>query len=351
MASGDQYVRHTVETLPNGETGANALSTINFDIPLQNFALAPDRVTDDRTDEFRGTAEPITPDVTGWNQTTGDANGRLYPNYIGVYLFMLLGPPVTTAGNGVITDPDAVTIPATVTRHVWDSSTLNAAVIRSVETKSSWGNNSTIFFRDRGVTCAGLDLAVGDQNAPSTFSAHMTGLYKSRIADPSITTATDATTIIPFYRGHFSIPTWLAGTDTLIGANLAFTNPVEPDPVLNSSLWPSGWSRPNTAGAVPRLNGTIDTKTIDPDDYDAFLNGTAFTYKQKWISTQNVLATGYKYGLWVEGAASYDNYDMSQMEHKLRHGASIPFTAGKSGATQAYKVTLSNAVASYSSVG
>ncbi len=350
MASGDQYAQALIEAAPNAETAPNAISATAIYIPYQEFGLLPDRVTDDRTDEFRGTAEPITPDVTGWNQTTGAANGRLYPNGIGVFFFTLLGLPVTTAGNGVITDPDAVVVPTGVTRHVWDSSTLDPATIRSAQFRRNYGNNANMFLLDRGVTTTQLDLAIGDQAGPSTFSASLSGLYQSRIADPSLTPSYDATTIKPFYRGNFAISTWLASTAQPIGASLTFTNPVEPDPVLNASLYPSNWSRPNEAGAVPRLTGTINAKTVDPDDYDAFINNTSFSYKMKWVSTQNIGATGYPYKLFIEGAASYDNYEAEAIQHKLRHGADIPFAAGKSGATQAFKITLLNSITSYSSV-
>lgn len=351
MPSADQYVRYLVEQAPNGQNGSNTLSATLFYRPLQSFNMKPSRVNDDRTDEFRGTPEPITPDVSGFGQVAGTATGRTYPNGIGLDFFMLLGAPVTTAGNGIITDPDAVAIPATATRHVWDSSVQDFSLIRTTELKSAYGNSAGVFKRDRGVTCTQLDLAVGDQNAPQTFSATYAGLFEDRIADPSLTASYDATTITPFYRGNFSIATWLTGTASPIGAAFSFTNPVEPDPVLNTSLWPSNWSRPNTAGSVPRLTGTINAKTVDPEDYDAFIAATPFTYKMKWLSTLNIAATSYKYQMWIEGAASYDDYDPDTMEHKLRHGANINFSAGKSGATQAFKVTLVNAVASYSSVG
>jgi hypothetical protein len=352
VPSADQYVRFIAEPSPQGQAGTAALSTTLIYRPFQSFNMKPDRVSDDRTDEFRGTAQALTPDVTGFNAVQGQATGRTYPNGLGVDFFMLLGAPVSTAG-GTAVDPDGGTIPAGATRHVWDSSVQDFSLIRTFELKSAYGNSSGVFKRDRGVTCTQLDLNIGDQNAPQTFTATYQGLFEDRIADPSLTPSYDVTTITPFYRGHFSIPTFLTGTGTPIGATLSFTNPVEPDPVLNTSLWPSNWSRPNQAGAVPRLSGTINAKSIDPDDYDAFLAATPFGYKCKWLHTINAGTAAYKYSMWITGAASFDDYEPDVMEHKLRHGANISWSAGLSGGTAAFVVTLVNAVAvgGYSSVG
>jgi hypothetical protein len=350
VASGDQFTQYAVEAAPNGESGANAVSTTVFYRPLQNFTLNPSIVYDDRTDEFRGTAQPITPDVTGKNATDGSASGRLYANQIVLEFLMMLGYVTPVVGNGVLTDPDGGTPPAATYRYVWDSATINPATIRSAQITRSWGNNTGLFVRDRGVTVTGLDIAVGDQNAPSTFTANYSGLYQTDIADPSLTPAYDATTILPFYRAHFSVPTWLSGSSTPINASFSFTNPVEPAPGFSTSQWPVAWQRPDAVGSVPRLTGTLDLSSVDIQDYQAFLAGTPFTYKCKWISTQNIGATSYKYSMWIEGAASYSGYDTGAMEHNLRNAASVPFTAGASGGTSAYKVTIVNGTASPSSV-
>lgn len=350
MPSGDQFVRGKIEAAPNAETAPNAISTVPIDLPYQSFGMVPALVTDDRTDEFRGTAEPVPPDISGKGPPTGNAKGRLYPNGIGLFFSMLWGFVTPSAGDGVITDPDSTVIPVGVTRHVWDSAAINAAVVRSAQFQRAYGNGSGHFLLDRGVTCAQLDLAIGDQNLPSTFDASIMGLFESRIADPSITPSYDALTVKPFYRGDFSVQTWLGGSASPIGASLSFTNPVEVDEVLNSSQWPTAWVRPNQAGAVPRLTMTINAKSVDPDDYDAWIANTGFTYKFRWKSPNNIGATSYPYQLWVQGAATYSDYAPEEIQHKLRHGGDITAVAGKSGATSAFVVTLCNAQTSYSSV-
>lgn len=349
MASGDQYVELKVETSPNGESGTAAVSSVAMFQPIQEFALNPSVTFDDRTDEFRGTAEPIPPDLTGYNQTEGTAKGRLYPRLIGMYFTPMLGYVTPTAG-GTAIDPDGGTVPAGVYLHQWNSSTLDPATIRSVQIRRSYGNTTSLFFKDTGVTVTQLDLAVGDQNQPSTFEASLAGLFQDDTVDPSLSPSYDAVTVKPFYRGNFSVSTFLTGTGSPLNANFSFTNPVEPDPVLNSSPWPSAWSRPNEAGAVPRLTINIDAKSIDPDDYAAFMGNTIFGYKMKWVSTQNAGTASYKYRMWIEGCATFSAYEMEAMQHKLRHGATITAVAGASGGTAAFKVTLANDVSSYSSV-
>lgn len=350
MASADQYLHMLVETLPNGESGANALSSVAFYRPLQNFALNPNLVYDDRTDEFRGTPQPITPDVTGKTATDGTGAGRIYANQIGLEFMMMFGYTAPITGNGVITDPDSGTPPAATYKHVWDSATIDPSIVRSVQMQRSWGNNTGLYIKDRGVTCTGLDLTVGDQNAPSTFSAAYSGLYQTDISNPSLTPAYDATTVLPFYRANFSVQSWLTGSSTPINATFSFTNPVEPAPGFSTSQWPTAWQRPDAAGSVPRLTGTLDLSSVDIQDYQAFLSGASFTYKCRWLSTQNIGATSYKYTMWIQGACSYSGYDSGTMEHNLRNAASVPFTAGASGGTSAYVVTLINGTPSYSSV-
>lgn len=340
MASGDQYLQMLVEAAPNAEATPNAISTTAFYRPLQNFSLNPTPVYDDRTDEFRGTAQPITPDVTGKTITSGTGEGRMYANQVVLEFLGMFGYVAPVVGNGVLTDPDGGTPPAATYKYVWDSATINPALVRSFQMRRSWGNNTGLFVLDRGVTVTALELRVGDQNAPSTFSADYSGLYQTDIADPSLTPAYDATTILPFYRANFSVPTWLTGSSTPINATFNFTNPVEPTPGFSSSQWPTAWQRPDAVGSVPRLTGTLDLQSVDVQDYQAFLAGTPFTYKCRWISAQNIGATSYKYSMWIEGAASYSGYDSGQMEHNLRNAASVPFTAGASGGTSAYKVTV-----------
>lgn len=356
MASADEYVQYLIETLPNGENGANALSTVAHYHPLQNFTLHAGPVTDDRTDELRGTPDPVPPDITGWNATDGSAAARLYPNLIGLYFFMLLGPPVSTAGAASgVSDPDSTLVTVGATKHVWDSGVINPAIIRSAQVTRSYGNNTSVWLRDKGVTCSALALNIGDQGAPSTFEATLTGLYQTRVtSDPALTPTYDATTVKPFYRGQFSIGTWLTGSGSPINQSLSWDNPVEvAETLTTSSLWPADWQRPNTAGAVPRLTGSIDTRSIDPQDYDAFVGNTSFTFLQSWKSSQVIGASTTTYKLFVEGAATYTDFTPDAIEHKLRQGASIPWSAGKSGATPAFRVTLINGISTtgYSSVG
>src|SRR5439155_26201485 len=86
--------------------------------PLVTFLPAPNPTPLGRDDELRGVDEPIAvlPEVfdPNWNLDT-----RMYPDVAGFELKGMLGAPTPTAGNGIITDPDGVTIPTGATRHVW----------------------------------------------------------------------------------------------------------------------------------------------------------------------------------------------------------------------------------------
>jgi hypothetical protein len=113
--------------------------------PLIEFTYDPGTNHMERDDELRAQRraarrhpERYAPDV---------AHPRPHvPRRARVALKHILGPPTTTAGDGVITDPDAGTIPVGAFRHVWDS------------TNANWGNpgrvspltRSIAAFKDQG---------------------------------------------------------------------------------------------------------------------------------------------------------------------------------------------------------
>lgn len=351
MASGDMYALLAMEASPNGEGGTAAISATTFYHPLTKWNLNATPLFDDRSDEFRGTADAVAPDLSGFDPPAGSAEGRLYARTIGLWFTAMFGYSAPISGGGTAAvDPDGGTAPVGTFMHKWVSNVIDPSVIRSLQCTARYGNNSALFLKTQGVTVSQLDLTPGDQGQASTFAATLGGLYQSRIADPGGTASYDATTTKPFYRGNFSVQTWLTGTTSPIGASLSFASPLEISPVFATSLWPTSWQRPNAAGQLVKLSGQIDGRTVDPEDYDAFVASTPFGYKVRWLSTQNAGTAAYKYTLWIQGAATYGQYGPEDLLHNLRTGAAIPFNAGTSGGTAAWTVTLVNDVASYSSV-
>lgn len=336
-----------------GEGSTATISTTKFYPPAQEVQLGVNPVTDDRSDELRGVLQPLAPDVVGFGASDGTWTQRLYPNYFGLAATMNLGLPVTTAGDGIIVDPDAVVVPVGVTRHVWDSTALGSEV-RAAQVIRGYPTPVGVFLKSLGVTCSELTLAAGDVNNVSTMSATLNALYTSKISDPSITPTVDATAIKPFTYGHHTIVTWLTGSAETTQITYTLSNPVDPYKSMGvTSFWYTAWDRPNDpGGAVPRLNGTLQKRYMDGDDIDAVLTnpGTSFTVKSKWNHTQNIGATSYKAGLWIEGTAQYTGMDWDSVQNRLRSGASIPFSFTTPASGSAFKITLTNGITSYSSV-
>src|SRR4051812_7840286 len=106
MATGGGYAQFLIETGVNSENTSTALSSNAFYAPASSVAPTLPSITDDRSDELRGTFEALPVDVVGFSPATIAMDMRLYPNFMGIPLWLGLGAPTRTAGDGAITDPD-----------------------------------------------------------------------------------------------------------------------------------------------------------------------------------------------------------------------------------------------------
>jgi hypothetical protein len=346
----DSYAQLLMETTPNSEFNSSALSTAAFYVPATEIDWHLPGTYDDRSDELRGVPEGLPPDVTGFDVTDFTFHMRLYPNVMGFFLSMCLGAGTFTAGNGVITDPDAVVIPVGASRWVWDSS-IAGAQVRSAQVTFGYKDNSAgaadTFFRSKGVTVDGVSF--GSDPSQNPFQVTAKGLYTTRLgSDPGLTPAYDAPTIKPFYSYNHQVVTWLAGQTLQTGMTYQLANPVDPYDAMDTSLYPAGWDR---SGIGLALTGSMDTRYLTASDFDAFLAGTQFTVKTRFKSAFNIGATSYKYAMWIEGNAMYNDFQAEAMKHQVKHGQTVPFVFGRSAAGGAFKITIVNAVTSYSSVG
>src|SRR3954470_24360850 len=105
------YINGRLENAPvNEATATPSLSTKSIYIPAISFdpGLNPNSL--ERDDELRGLDDSVlvTPEIFA---PTWSIETRMYPDLLGFMLAAQLGMPTTTAGNGVITDPDGTTVP------------------------------------------------------------------------------------------------------------------------------------------------------------------------------------------------------------------------------------------------
>src|SRR4051812_20146972 len=105
-------VQGAFESIPGNETNTPTLSTKLLTFPLISFTPQLGANPMERNDETRGVDEPLSvvPEIFAPQWAL---ESRAYPDTLGFLYKLILGSPVTTAGDGIITDPDGATIPAT----------------------------------------------------------------------------------------------------------------------------------------------------------------------------------------------------------------------------------------------
>lgn len=339
MATG--YTEQAFESIPGNETNSPTLSTKKLTTPFLEFEAQLNPNPMDRDDENRNTNEPA-PVLEDQHAPTWRGLCRMYPDVTGFWLKAMLGAPTTTAGNGVITDPDAATIPAGATRHVWTAPFGPAgASPQTQQLQVSYKDQST-FFKVKGAATEALAISSPDGGG-GRLEASGPAAYLARQADPSVTPAYEALTIQPFKRGGLAL-TWLTGGGTVEDFSLSVAQGIAMVRSLGiASKFPDVVEYDD--GFVT-WTGSIPKRQLDSDDYDALKAATGFTAKAKWES-ETIIASAYPYRLWVQfDNAQYVGGTVDALMNKRRHGASFNFK-GTRNASASVVVTLVNATASY----
>jgi hypothetical protein len=337
------YVRLATEATPGNEVANPALSTKKLFLPLQEFTpkLGPSHLS--RDDELRNQDEPLavipdayTPEI--------ELKMRLYPDLAGMLLKTMLGNPVTTAGNGVITDPDGVAIPAGAYRHVWAAPFGPAGAAPITGRYDIAYRDQAAYFESKGTAHAECDIESPEEGG-TTIGVSGPSLYLGGIADPALTPAYESLAVRPFMRSNLTLPTWLTGTGVTEDVSLKISNPVEASRSLGiASKWPDVMEKANEGPIV--VSGSISKRQLDTDDINALMAATGFPAVARWIS-DSIITGAYKYGLWCSMSnAQYMAGDPDPLGNKRRHGAKFEFksTTASTGSTT---FTLVNATASY----
>src|SRR5215210_3654118 len=96
------YLRGAFESIPGNETNTPTLSTKKIFFPLRSFAPRLGAAHMERDDELRNQDEPLAV-LSDILDPSWEYDSRAYPDVLGFFLTLALGPPVTTAGDGIIT--------------------------------------------------------------------------------------------------------------------------------------------------------------------------------------------------------------------------------------------------------
>lgn len=334
---GTNFVRLAMEQAPNAEGGANAVSSVTFDVPATEFAMNPNVELLERADEMRGASGELPHLGAAKYMPELSLPTRVYPGILGALLYLATGTVVTTAGDGIITDPDSVAVEATATRHVFDWKLTDPPKTCQI-THGNKGDG--LFYKGQGVGCDSLEFAVdgGVWNATAALKA----LYWGIISDPSITPSFETTK--PFIEGMMTL-TWLANSATTKDFSFGIqTGITQGRNFSTASLFPDLLEYADDQ-PWPRLTGKIGKQSFDSDDWNALINGTTFAAKIKLVHTQVIAALTRKHTLWVEmPACQLVGADIEPAKNTRRHGASYDWAARYDTSTSKWAtITLVNA--------
>lgn len=340
MATG--YVEEAYESIPGNESNAPTLSAKKLTAPFINFQATLNPSPMDRDDENRNTDEPVPVLEEAHNPGWSD-ECRAYPDVLAFRLKSMLGAPVTTAGNGVITDPDSVAIPAGATRHVWTSPFGPAGASPQTFQAQVAYKDQSAFFKLKGAATEQLGIGSPEQGG-CRITRSGKAAYMVKITDPAITPSYEALTVKPFMRSGLTLPTWLASTGATDDVDFSLAQAVAMRRSLGiASFFPDVVEKDE--GPLV-LTGSIAKSQLDTDDYDALKAATGFSVKAKWLS-QSIITGAYAYQLWIQlDNAQYVGGELDALMNKRRHGARFNFKASRN-AGAAVTITLVNATASY----
>lgn len=340
------YVHCAGESIPGNETNVPTLTTKLLYPPAQSWGPKTNPKHLMRDDEIRNQDEPLSV-FTDSYEPDWEAEMRAYPDLLGFYLRILLEAPVSTAGDAIITDPDAVVIPVGATKHVWTAPFVGAGATNAspltMQAQPAYKDQS-VFFKQKGMAIEEFELETPEEGG-AAIKMSGPNLYTVRQADPSLTPVYEALSVRPFVRGNLTLPTWLTGTGTTEDFSFKVNNKVEAVKSLGiASKFPDVMEKDNEGPVV--VTGEIPKRQLDLDDWDALINATGFAAKAKWIS-DSIIASAYPYKLFFEMSnCQYVDGDPDPLSNKRRHGAKYSFRSTSAGAAST-TITLVNATALY----
>jgi hypothetical protein len=294
MATIQDCVQLLIEESPRYEgaptTTPYRLSTNACWLPVQTTGLNPGVQLLDRADELRG-IEGAPPQLVETYEVAGGISMRGYINQL-TWLLQLSGfTGLLTAGNGIITDPDAQTIPTGASR--WEFTKRVGITAKTAQMILAYANFG-VFLRGQGIGVSGWTL-----NADGAYTADLMGLVEGNIADPNLTPSLDAMSIVPIRRGDLFL-TWLASSGTTDDFTISATNPLMRRRTLSLATPSNFPDKMEHGDEKVRVGGSIPKSALADADVDALLAASTFAAKARWKTPVNIGATGYKYSIWVD---------------------------------------------------
>lgn len=339
------YLRASGETFPGNQVNTPTLSTKKLFMPLQSFAPKTGTKPLARDDELRNQDEPLAIIAEAYDPSW-TLGLRMYPDSMGFLMKLACGAPVSTAGNGIITDLSGAVIPTGATQHRWTAPFGPAGASPLTAQFDVAYKDQGVFYKMKGGACSDISVTTPESGG-AIVSASGPALYLDEQSDPSLGSAYEALTVRPFTRGNLTLPTNLAGTGTTEDFTLAINNPVTSPGVRSlgvASRWADIMEKDNAGPIV--VSGTIPKRILDSQDIQALKEATGFELVATWVS-DTIIAAAYPYKFTMKASnAQYSEGDPDPLQNQRRHGQSLSWksTSPSSGSTT---FELVNATASY----
>lgn len=308
-------------------TGPNRVSTVTRDFPTTGARINANPSLLDRGNEARNLSAAV-PSLSDSFAPDGALAERAYIDDL-IFLFPLAGYVGTfTAGNGVITDPDAGTIPTGASR--WQFARRAGITPQTAQVTALYANEG-FYLQGRGFAISDYTL-----NAMGEFGSTWAGLFVGNIGDPSIVPTLISPAIPPVRRADLKV-TWVSGGATASDFSISDSTGLQ----VSYDMGSNGSYFPETiefADALPKLSGSISKRQLNANDWASLISAGTFSAKAKWLQTVVIGATVYKYTMWLEMPSCYlTGATPDEVSANRRRGASYNFEAGYD-ATAGYDV-------------
>lgn len=327
----------------NGSTTTNVFGT-PFYLPAIEVALNPKPKPLNRSDEQRG-IDGLQLLAQNEYEPEGAIEMRGYAHYLGALMMLLHGDVTTTAGNGVITDPDGNTIPAGAYRHEFVK--LAGPTPKSARLTTSYGLE---WVQARGLTLKSLGFEIQEDGVKAKAEAMAN--YMSRLtSDPGDSPSYEAFSILPWRRRNMVV-TWPLGSEEIESIEFSLDQDLEYVFSMSDTAnagFPSRTERANSYEGFLALTGKLTRRQFDEADWDALISAEAFELSVMMESEQNIGATNYPYRMWVQtGSAQISDGELEGLKNQPRHQMELDWQAGyNEDDSYDFKVTIVNGTSAY----
>lgn len=338
-----RYAKLELENTQSNEGTTAGVFGTPFFLPATEVGLVPNPQPLDRSDEQRGVDGRLQQAENEY-EPEGAITIRGYASYLGALLYILFGDVVTTAGNGVITDPDGNVIPAGATRHVFAKKP--GATPKSARITAAYGDS---WIQGRGVTIPELGFSL-DEDGMKGNASLMANFVSRLTADPGDTPDYEDFSILPFRRRNVTVDLDNGGTKNIESIEWTMEQSLEYVRDLGTATgFPTDTERENSFEGFLGLAGTVTRRDFDDADWDALIRATVFGLTIKAESEQNIGATNYPYAMWVEApGAQIIGGENEALKNQARHQHELNWQAGyDESAAYDFRVTVVNATPAY----